>query len=367
MKFLHTSDWQIGMKAAHVGKAAEKVRIARLDTIRRIQQVARDEAVDFVLIAGDTFEDHGVSRKLVSQVGDILAGIDCPTYLIPGNHDPWIPGGVWDHARERWSKRIHILLEAKPVEIPGGRLYPCPLTERWSNDDPTLWIPTESGEGIRIGLAHGSLDGPLWEGQKHHPIPPDSPTKHQLDYLALGDWHSVKQIKGQGGGVRMAYCGTPEPTKFGETESGHVLLVEIGSRGAPPRIEKFKVGELDWWNLESESRQEGDLTRLIKTVKQHPNPEKTLVKLRLSGLLFAKEVDFVRDLAELVISDRFVYGEMDDRDLLPAPSDDAWINDLPDGLIRHAAEKLLKKAESDKDLVARRALIDLYRLNGGAE
>jgi len=201
MRFVHTSDWQLGMKAAHVGKAAEKVRAARLEAIRNIQQLAREENVDFVLIAGDTFEDHGVGRKLVAEVGDLLAGFDCEVYLIPGNHDPWTLGGVWDHACERWSKRIHVLAEPKVVEVKGGYLYPCPLTQRWSDQDPTEWIPRESRDGIRIGLAHGSLKSPLWEGQQNHPIAIDAAQRAGLDYLALGDWHSVKEVPGRGGAV----------------------------------------------------------------------------------------------------------------------------------------------------------------------
>src|ERR1039458_5058590 len=170
MRFVHTADWQIGMKAAHVGKAAERVRTARLETIRRIQHLARESSAEFVLVAGDTFEDHGVSRKLVGQIGDLLAGFDCPVYVIPGNHDPWTPGGVWDHAREHWSKRIQVLVERSLIQIPGGWLYPCPLTQRWSDQDPTKWISAESAGGIRIGVAHGSLQSPLWEGQQNHPI-----------------------------------------------------------------------------------------------------------------------------------------------------------------------------------------------------
>ncbi|SPE42298.1 Metallophosphoesterase (fragment) [Candidatus Sulfopaludibacter sp. SbA3] len=207
MRFVHTADWQIGMKAAHVGKAAERVRSARIETIRRIQHLARESNAEFVLVAGDTFEDHGVSRKLVGQVGDLLAGFDCPVYVIPGNHDPWTQGGVWDQARDLWSKRIQILVERSPIQIPGGLLYPCPLMQRWSDQDPTKWISAESAGGIRIGVAHGSLQAPLWEGQQNHPIAMDAAQRSELDYLALGDWHSVKEIPGRG----AEYCLTERP------------------------------------------------------------------------------------------------------------------------------------------------------------
>jgi len=366
MRFVHTADWQLGMKAAHVGKAAERVRAARLETIRRIQQLVREENVDFVLIAGDTFEDHGVSRKLVGEVGDLLAGFDCDVYVIPGNHDPWTPGGVWDQARERWSKRIHVLTEAKPVEIRGGWLYPCPLTQRWSDQDPTEWIPSDSGEGIRIGLAHGSLKSPLWEGQQNHPIAADAAQRSGLDYLALGDWHSVKEVSGRGGAVRTAYSGTPEPTNFGEPDSGYVLLVDLETRGSRPRLETRKVSELDWWNLQAEIHEPGDLQRLVKTIKKHPNPSATLVRLRLTGVLFAAEAKLIDELPGL-LSKGFLYGQVDDSGLIPDPKDDSWIQNLPEGSIRDAAIRIKTSAQNDKDPVARRALLEIYRLaNEGA-
>ena len=35
MKFLHTADWQLGMKAAHVGEAGARVREERLLAARK--------------------------------------------------------------------------------------------------------------------------------------------------------------------------------------------------------------------------------------------------------------------------------------------------------------------------------------------
>jgi hypothetical protein len=75
----------------------------------------------------------------------------------------------------------------------------------------------------------------------------------------------------------VVYCGTPEPTNFGEPDSGCVLLVDIETHGSRPRLEKRKVSQLDWWNLQAEIHEAGDLGRLIKTIKQRPNPSGTLV------------------------------------------------------------------------------------------
>lgn len=73
------------------------VRRIRGHATRRVVEAARGSGADFILVAGDTFENNGVDRVLVQKVADILAGFGGPVYLIPGNHDPLVPGSVWEH------------------------------------------------------------------------------------------------------------------------------------------------------------------------------------------------------------------------------------------------------------------------------
>jgi DNA repair exonuclease SbcCD nuclease subunit len=72
MRFLHTADWQIGMKASQVGEAGTRVREERIAAARRVVEAARGAEADFILVAGDTFEDNGVDRVLVQRVVDAL-------------------------------------------------------------------------------------------------------------------------------------------------------------------------------------------------------------------------------------------------------------------------------------------------------
>ncbi|NIN99756.1 MAG: hypothetical protein GTN93_31820 [Anaerolineae bacterium] len=78
--------------------------------------------------------------------------------------------------------------------------------------------------------------------------------KAGIDYLALGHWHSSYLHD-----ERTAYPGTPERTDFGERDSGTALLVSIEKRGAKPRIETRRVGELDWmlWDVVRLSNRDG--------------------------------------------------------------------------------------------------------------
>jgi len=58
VKFVHTADVQLGMKALQAPEAAEQVRAHRFDALASVMDLAKREAADFVLIAGDLFEDN---------------------------------------------------------------------------------------------------------------------------------------------------------------------------------------------------------------------------------------------------------------------------------------------------------------------
>jgi len=94
MKFLHTSNWQIGMKAGFVGKAAQIFRDERPAAGKRLIDVDNSEGAEFVLAAGDLFEDNAIDRILIQKTVDIPSRFNGPMYLIPGNHDPLLPGSV---------------------------------------------------------------------------------------------------------------------------------------------------------------------------------------------------------------------------------------------------------------------------------
>ncbi|MCU0278030.1 MAG: exonuclease SbcCD subunit D [Candidatus Nanopelagicales bacterium] len=84
MRFLHTSDWHLG-RGLH-GTALHSAQAAALS---RIVEIAREERVDAVLIAGDVYdrsvpplESVGLLNRTLSELAQIA-----PVILTPGNHD----------------------------------------------------------------------------------------------------------------------------------------------------------------------------------------------------------------------------------------------------------------------------------------
>jgi predicted phosphodiesterase len=360
MKFLHTADWQIGMKADFVGAAAQAVRSERLAAGKRVVSAAQSQGAEFIVVAGDLFENNAVSRTLVQQTADILARFAGPVYIIPGNHDPLEPGSVWQHPVWNSFDNLHVLQDAEPLEIPGGRLYPCPVRDKYSRKDPTAWIPAESNDTIRIALAHGNVEG-LPQPEPDHPIARDAAARCRLDYLALGHWHSYAAYPDPGDTVRMAYSGTHETSRFGERDSGHALVVEIQAPGTAPSIEPIQTGRLHWRILEAEIAAAGDLANLRRQVEAIEAPDTVLLDVRLTGLLFAEEKHELFHLEDL-IAGRFLYARLDAAALVPSPEDAAWIEALPSGILQEAARRLQQQAAAggEHSETAARALLELY-------
>lgn len=264
VRFIHTSDWQMGLRAVHGGAKSREIRAKRFEAASRVVDLAKRMNLDFVILAGDTFEHHDVDEVVVKRTVDILNRVaPIPVYVLPGNHDPWLPGGVWD--RQSWKRvgsHVTLCTEAKEMEVGDSvAFYPCPLTQKRSSLDPTSWIPhrAKGDQRIRIGVAHGSLD--LLPDTANFPISKDRAELSGLDYLALGDWHAFFQHG------KAVYSGTVESTSFSERDAGHAIVVEITEAGGNPRLDRHRSGTLTWAEFSPAIRDATDVEALDDSIK----------------------------------------------------------------------------------------------------
>jgi DNA repair exonuclease SbcCD nuclease subunit len=287
IKLLHTADLQLGMKAEDASDCGERQRAARFEALQRMVEVARDEEVGLILIAGDMFEHNQVGTRTVSRAVQLLQdAAPIPVFILPGNHDWYDASSVYqrpEFAGDR-AGNITVLREESPIEVANDcTLYPCPVTERWSYLDPTDWIPRrEDDDTIRIGVAHGTL--PIPGEERILPIEPDTAQRKGLDYLALGHTHGLRRYDGG----RVAYPGTPEQTSFGEEGAGQVLLVTV-ERDRPPQIEERQTASLAWETIEVQlsdpvDESLADLRERIQSLEDGP---RTLLRLELTGTVGA--------------------------------------------------------------------------------
>lgn len=85
MKFLHTGDWHLGRQVRSHSRMDEFVAV-----LDEVVEIARDEQVDCVIIAGDTFDTFSpppeAERLLYETLGRLL-GDGAKVVLLAGNHD----------------------------------------------------------------------------------------------------------------------------------------------------------------------------------------------------------------------------------------------------------------------------------------
>src|SRR5438132_12518645 len=191
VSFLHTADLHLRLRITCFPKeVTARIREARFQALEKIRQSAGERQVDFVIIAGDLFDDHAVDADLARRAFDLLESFPCRVFILSGNHDPLLPSAVWD--RPPWNqpepKRIQVLREASPESVDSAViLFPCPVLRKTSLNDPTgCTCPAARDEStIRVGIAHGSLRTREDLPADDHLIARQAAHELKLDYLAL--------------------------------------------------------------------------------------------------------------------------------------------------------------------------------------
>src|ERR1700742_3226169 len=162
MRIIHSADWQIGKVFKKFGAKEEPLRQARLAAIERLGVHARGNGVRHVLVAGDVYDREAPSaHTLRAPIERMKTFVDIHWHLLPGNHDPHRPEGVWDRvAQLGLPSHIHLHLAPKVTQIDDGAfLLPAPLFRKTEFDDVTAWMDSAATpEGaFRLGIAHGSV------------------------------------------------------------------------------------------------------------------------------------------------------------------------------------------------------------------
>jgi DNA repair exonuclease SbcCD nuclease subunit len=373
IRFLHTSDWQLGMTRHFLSEGAqERYSQARVDAIRAMGRVAKDQDCQFMLVCGDAFESNLVDRKTVARALEALKEVPVPVFILPGNHDPLNPASVYRSGTfiERKPEHVRIIDNPIPIKISEGiELVGAPWTSKRPVANPIEDVlsslhPTEGV--IRVCMAHGCID--LFTPDHDAPgLMAAASLQKAIDegkvhFIALGDRHSLTKV---GGDDRIWYSGTPEATDFSETQSGYALIVEIGDSGVSTRavqVGQWRFIERDRVNLDGAE----DVESLRASLEAIERKEMTVLRLRLVGTLSLSLHGVLKghlDAAE------DVFGGLDVRedDLLVMP-DDADFADLScSGFADATLKRLRAQIENggEEGLLARDALMLLLRLARG--
>ncbi|WP_428385882.1 metallophosphoesterase family protein, partial [Methylocystis sp.] len=265
IRLLHTADWHLGATLQGWSREAEH-RAA----LAQLVGVAKERAVDAVVVAGDVFDSLNPSadaqRLLYETLRDLRGA--CPharIVLIAGNHDPAarleapralfemadvVSIGAFARREGAFDARAHLL----PVRNRRGEVgayilalpYPRAVDLPVANENPAGAVREmyrEAVEGARreIGTAPLIVTGHLHvagaiesEGAERriivggeHALPPDV-FAPDIAYVALGHLHRRQSV----GRETIRYSGSLIPMSKTEIDYAHgVSIVDIGDSG----------------------------------------------------------------------------------------------------------------------------------------
>jgi DNA repair exonuclease SbcCD nuclease subunit len=353
-RFLHTSDWQLGMRRHFLKEEAlPRYMQARIDAIAAIGKLAKEHKAQFVTVAGDVFESNQVDRRTVGRALEALASVPCPVLLLPGNHDPLDAASVYRSRAFRAPANVSVIDSAEPVEIvPGVEVVGAPWPTKRPPGDlvEAMLRALEPTDGLRVAIAHGAVNV-IEDRASQIELEPvrAALADHRIHFLGLGDRHSVTEVA-----PRVWYSGSPEPTDYVEVDPGKVLLVDLSRESCD--VEALPVARWRFLLEEVEVASGDDVQVLADRLFGLPDKDRTILKLVFTGALTLREH---ADLEAVLADQDELFAAIERYGDVTVRPEEFELEEL--GLTGFARDAAFALAERD-DQTARDSLALLYRL-----
>ena len=227
LTLLHIADVHLDAPFRWLGGKGKEQRAQLKETFRAVIDLALQEQVDALLVAGDLFDSNSPSQDTLDLVQTQFRRLNAPVFLLPGTHDCYDESSIYRRL-DFSGTRVQVFSDSR-VAFEVGDL---PLTvhgrancSKTSSMSPLEGLKRNSGTRFNVALAHGSLAMP---GTEHDfPLTPAGINASGMDYVALGHWHSCRDCSTSA--VAAYYCGPPE--LLAEEVPGNPLLVKLSDQG----------------------------------------------------------------------------------------------------------------------------------------
>ena len=243
-KFLHAADLHLGAPLESLGdsidvETAERVKRLVNQSFDRLIDVAIGEAVDFVVLAGDVYDnadrDPGAQRRFLLGLRR-LTGAGIKVFMVHGNHDPLtkdvkagvLPDGVVVFPAGKLGVETVTMSNGVDVTVAG-----VSYAKKEETDDLVPLFAGLTGRTI-VGVLHTNVGGDSSVHKNYAPSTVADLQASPVHYWALGHIHkrSVNPIGTgwwaypgnlQGRSVKASECGPKGALIVGVDEDGRVL------------------------------------------------------------------------------------------------------------------------------------------------
>lgn len=264
MKFIHAADIHLDSPlrglARYEGAPVEQMQSATRRAFINLIDLACEEAVDFMILAGDLYDmdwkDYNTGLFFNQQMNRLnQAGI--AVYLLRGNHD----AENLMTKQLRLPDNVHVFSAQQPetfvIEALGVALHGQSFAGRAVTEDLSEAYPPAMAGLFNIGVLHTSLNGR--EGhQTYAPCTLSSLLMHGYDYWALGHVHKREVLNEQ---PYVVFAGNLQGRHARETGAKSCTLVEV--QGKEISLRACEVDVLRWEVLELDARELQQLDELL--------------------------------------------------------------------------------------------------------
>ncbi len=247
LRFIHCADLHLDRSFEGLylmNESVDELLEINEKVLESIVSVAIKEAVDFVLLVGDTFHQNRPSLKTQHQFFTQMSRLEVahiPVYLSFGNHDYYEEARYWFD----FPKNVHLFTEETVQTITGetkqgvsycisGFSYQKP----WLDESKVAQFPRRQGT-YHIGMYHGDQ-----QGEHYAPFVVQEMKQKGYDYWALGHIHVATTLSTQ---PPIIYPGTPQGHTQKEKETPGILLVTLTQGQAT--WEAIPVHQLSWQEI----------------------------------------------------------------------------------------------------------------------
>lgn len=289
MKFIHTADIHLDSPlsglAAYKDAPADLLRTVTRDAFTKLVDVAIDEAIDFMVIAGDlydgTWKDYNTGHFFCREMGR-LNKVGVPVYLLFGNHDAdsemtkklTLPPNV--HTFDT-RKANTFRMDALKVAI-HGRSYKDAATL----DNLAVGYPDPVAGWLNIGVLHTALGGNATHAN-YAPCSVAELNAKGYDYWALGHVHEHAVVQES---PWIVFPGNLQGRHIRETGPRGAVMV-TSDDGGIQSVDRLLVDLLRWQIVDVDASAAIEMAEVVRLVGQAferlvaNTPEKIFLSVRV--------------------------------------------------------------------------------------
>ena len=307
IKIFHTADLHLGMRFAGYSDVQDELINARYETLENMVELANQESCTLFVMAGDLFDRTTLNVKDISRAARVLNEFNGELIIIlPGNHDYYTHDSkLWNEFSKHAGDRVLILKNPDIYDLNKYHLkikiYAAPCSAKHSSENMIKWVNSRKNsenDSIKIGLAHGSLEGVSPDFDKtYYPMTRKELESSGLDLWLLGHTH-LPWPENPDKNSRILIPGTPEPDGFDCNHQGSAFIIDLES-SSDMKVQKVSTGKYRFSINQASLYDDNDITSM-KQKYTGDEFNNVVLRLILKGRLRKEELDRVEESIGLI-------------------------------------------------------------------